>query len=74
MDWSASYRFYYETAERILIDKPSLKILADNTLMAQFSRQKMRIMELEGQVSNLKDRILELEGNGVILEADGNRI
>ena len=42
--------------------------------MAQFSRQKMRIMELEGQVSNLKDRILELEGNGVILEADGNRI
>jgi len=74
MDWSASYRFYYETAERILIDKPSLKILADNTLMAQFSRQKMKIMELEGQVSNLKDRILELEGNGVILEADGNRI
>jgi len=31
-------------------------------------------MELEGQVNNLKNRILELEGNGVILEADGNRI
>jgi hypothetical protein len=74
MDWSEGYRYYYEVAQRILVDKPSLKIQADNTLMAQFSRQRLRIMELEGQVNNLKNRILELEGKSVILEADGNRI
>jgi hypothetical protein len=73
MDWSEGYRYYYEVAQRILVDKPSLKIQADNTLMAQFSRQRLRIMELEGQVNNLKNRILELEGKSVILEADGNR-
>ena len=43
------YRFYYQTAKDILVDKPSLEIQKDNTLMAQFTRQRMRIMELEGE-------------------------
>ena len=69
--WSEMYRFFYQTAKDILVDKPSLEIQKDNTLMAQFTRQRMRIMELEGENNNLKMKMLELEEKITILEADG---
>lgn len=73
-DWSSMYRFFYETAKRMLIEKPSIEIRNNNTLMAQFTRQKMRIMELEGERNNLKDRVLELERKIANLEQYGNRV
>lgn len=73
-DWSEMYRFFYDTAKKIIIDKPSLQVMKDNTLMAQFTRQKMRIYELEAENNNLKDKVLELERKITILDPDGNRI
>ena len=73
-DWSSMYRFFYETAKKMLIEKPSIEIRNNNTLMAQFTRQKMRILELEGERNNLKDRILELERKITNLEEYGNRV
>lgn len=72
--WSEMYRFYYQTAKDILVDKPSLEIQKDNTLMAQFTRQRMRIMELEGENNNLKMKVLELEEKITILDPDGIRV
>lgn len=73
-DWSEMYRFFYDTAKKIIIEKPSLQVMKDNTLMAQFTRQKMRIYELEAENNNLKDKVLELERKITILDPDGNRI
>ena len=73
-DWSSMYRFFYETAKKMLIEKPTLEIRNNNTLMAQFTRQKMRILELEGERNNLKDRILELERKIANFEEYGNRV
>lgn len=73
-DWSEMYRYFYDTAKKIIIDKPSLQVMKDNTLMAQFTRQKMRIYELESENNNLKDKVLELERKITILDPDGNRI
>jgi hypothetical protein len=72
--WSAMYRFFYDVAEKILVEKPSLEIQKDNTLAARFSRQKMRIQELEGENNNLKQKCLELEQKITTLEEYGNRV
>ena len=72
--WSGMYRFFYETAKKMLLDRPSMEIRNNNTLMAQFSRQKMKIMELEGERNNLKDKVLELERKITNLEEYGNRV
>lgn len=72
--WSEMYRFFYQTAKEVLIDKPSIDIQKDNRLMAQFTRQRMRIMELEGENNILKTRLLELQEKITILDPDGIRV
>jgi len=72
-NWSKMYRFYFETAKDVLVNNPDIKIQNDNTLMAQFTRQKMRITELEYKSSQLKSENESLKRKIAILEADGNR-
>ena len=52
-DLSELYRFYFSTATQMLLDCPIENIQSDNRLQAQFTRQKMRIVELEYEVQKL---------------------
>ena len=72
-NWSKMYRFYFETAKDVLVNNPDIKIQNDNKLMAQFTRQKMRITELEFKSSQLQTENESLRKKIAILEADGNR-
>lgn len=66
-DWSELYRFYFSTATQMLLDCPIENIQSDNRLQAQFTRQKMRIVELEYEVQKLTLRCQELNDNCSIL-------
>ena len=66
-DWSELYRFYFSTATQMLLDCPIENIQSDNRLQAQFTRQKMRIVELEYEVQKLTLRCQELSDNCSIL-------
>ena len=66
-DWSELYRFYFSTATQMLLDCPIENIQSDNRLQAQFTRQKMRIVELEYEVQKLTLRCQELSYNCSIL-------
>lgn len=48
-NWSSLYRFFYATAKELLLQSPVEEIRRDNRLQAQFTRQQMRIVELEHQ-------------------------
>jgi len=67
-NWSALYRFFYDTAQKILIESPVQKFENGNRLQAQFTRQKMRIIELEHEVSKLKHECVQLNDNIGILQ------
>ncbi len=66
-DWSELYRFYFSTATQMLLDCPIENIQSDNRLQAQFTRQKMRIVELEYEVQKLTLKCQELRDNCSIL-------
>lgn len=66
-DWSELYRFYFSTATQMLLDCPIENIRSDNRLQAQFTRQKMRIVELEYEVQKLTLKCQELRDNCSIL-------
>ena len=66
-DWSELYRYYYSTAVQMLLDCPIENIKSDNRLQAQFTRQKMRIVELEYEVQKLTLKCQELNDNCSIL-------
>tara|TARA_B100001059_G_scaffold77361_1_gene75038 strand:- start:9044 stop:9493 length:450 start_codon:yes stop_codon:yes gene_type:complete len=67
-DWSELYRFYFSTATQMLLDCPIENIRSDNRLQAQFTRQKMRIVELEYEVQKLTLKCQELRDNCSILQ------
>ena len=67
-EWSELYRFYYSTATQKLLDCSIDKIQSDNRLQAQFTRQKMRIIELEYEVQTLTLKCQELNDNCSILQ------
>jgi len=66
-NWSELYRFYFSTATQMLLDCPIENIQSDNRLQAQFTRQKMRIVELEYEVQKLTLKCQELNDNCSIL-------
>lgn len=67
-DWSEMYRFFYATANQLLLDSPIKSIQSDNRLQAQFTRQKMRIVELEHEVQKLTNEVDKLRGDCSILQ------
>lgn len=67
-DWSEMYRFYHATAQQILLECPIKSIQSDNKLQAQFTRQKMRIVELEYEVHKLTEKLQNISENYAILE------
>tara|TARA_R110000782_G_scaffold79933_1_gene158469 strand:+ start:204 stop:653 length:450 start_codon:yes stop_codon:yes gene_type:complete len=66
-NWSEMYRFYHANAKQMLLDCPIKSIQSDNRLQAQFTRQKMRIVELEYEVQKLTMECGELSDNCSIL-------
>tara|TARA_R110002153_G_scaffold125662_1_gene272780 strand:+ start:245 stop:688 length:444 start_codon:yes stop_codon:yes gene_type:complete len=59
-NWSEMYRFFYKTAQQMLVDNPSHEVRSANKLTAIMTRQKMYITELEHEVNNLNKRCGEL--------------
>jgi hypothetical protein len=73
-DWSEMYRFYYSIAKQILLECPIKSIQNDNKLQAQFTRQKMRIVELEHEVNKLTQKCEELVANYTILQKQNKEL
>ena len=67
-NWSEMYRYYHSIANDILLECPIKSIQSDNKLQAQFTRQKMRIVELEYEVEKLTHKCQELSENCSILQ------
>ena len=67
-NWSEMYRYYHSIANDILLECPIKSIQSDNKLQAQFTRQKMRIVELEYEVEKLTYKCQELSENCSILQ------
>ena len=67
-NWSEMYRYYHSIANDILLECPIKSIQSDNKLQAQFTRQKMRIVELEYGVEKLTHKCQELSENCSILQ------
>jgi len=73
-NWSEMYRFFYKTAQQMLIENPSHEVRSTNKLTALMTRQRMHITELEHEVDNLKKHCEELVNKCRILEKDNKNL